>query len=93
MEISEKVKDKVMAYFKLKKVGKISNWDRLKVGETYHVPPLVATERFDFTLLEKMANCIRIKKIGSAFPETIYRTDVISNFIVKDKCHERNNTK
>ena len=92
METSKNLKERITSFFKLKKVV-VSNWDELKVGEIYHVPPLLVTKRFDFMLMEKQPKLIRIKKIGSSYIETIYRTDIISNFIVSNKRHERNNTK
>ena len=92
MEISKNLKERIASFFKLKKVV-VSNWDELKVGEIYHVPPLLVTKRFDFILMEKQSKLIRVKKIGSSHLETIYRTDIISNFIVSNKRHERNNTK
>ena len=92
METSKNLKERITSFFKLKKVV-VSNGDELKVGEIYHVPPLLVTKRFDFILMEKQPKLIRIKKIGSSYIETIYRTDIISNFIVSNKRHERNNTK
>ena len=85
MGITKEQKEQIINYFKLKNICKISDWDALKEGERYHVPPLVAFDRFDFLLIEKKDNCIRVKKNNSSSIETIYKTDVLSNFIVKNK--------
>ena len=52
MAITKEQRDKIVNFFKLKSVFKVSKWDDLKEGETYHVPPLLVLDRFDFNLIE-----------------------------------------
>lgn len=85
MAITKEQRDKIVNFFKLKNIFKVSKWDDLKEGETYHVPPLLVLDRFDFNLIEKKDNLIRVKKNGCSTIETIYKTDILTNFIVKIK--------
>ena len=79
-------KKKLLLFLKLRDVGKITDWEDIKVGGIYHLPPLVYNDRMDFKVIEKTDNTIRIKKLGSSFPQTMFKTDFTSNFIVKKWC-------
>lgn len=67
----------------LKKIGRITNWNDIHVGEIYHIPPLIYNERFDFFVLSKDDTRMRIIKVGDDYAQTMFKTDVTSNFIVK----------
>lgn len=69
------------------------DWDDIKIGETYHLPPLVYNKRMDFVVVEKKENSMRIKKIGEGYSQTLFRTDITTKFIVKKwELHERSKT-
>ena len=77
---------KITLFFKLKEIGKITNWDDIKVGGIYHLPPLIYNNRMDFKVVEKTDNTIRIRRLGDDYSQTMFKTDVTSNFIVKRWC-------
>jgi len=74
---------RVSSLLELKKVGRITKWEDIKVGEIYHMPPLIYNERFDFIVLSKNFDIMRIKRPDREYPQTMFKTDITSNFIVK----------
>ena len=58
-------------------------WEDIEVGEIYHMPPLIYNGRFDFIVLSKEFNTIRVKRYDKEYPQTMFKTDITSNFIVK----------
>ena len=74
---------KGFSLLRLRVVEPLMNWDDIKEGEWYHMPPLIFNKRFDFLVVEKSKNTIRIMKRGDDYPQTMFRTDVTSRFIVK----------
>jgi hypothetical protein len=77
---------KVELFFNLKKIKRITEWDDIKVGGIYHMPPLVYNDRMDFRVVDKTDNNIKIVKIGDEHSQTMFKTDITSNFIVKKWC-------
>ena len=77
---------KVELFFKLKEVGRITKWEDIKIGETYHMPPLVYNNRIDFVVTDKTDNFIRVRKLNDDYCQTMFKGDVTSNFIVKKWC-------
>jgi hypothetical protein len=74
---------RMLAFVKLRNVEPITKWEDIKEGEIYHMPPLIYNKRFDFVVMEKGENHIKIRKFCEFFMQTIYRTDITSRFIVK----------
>ena len=74
------------AFMKLRAVKRLTEWEDLKLGCVYHYPPLIYNGRCDFVIVEKTENTARIRKIGQDFCQTIFRSDITSNFIVKKWC-------
>jgi hypothetical protein len=74
---------KMQSFINLRKVNSMMDWDDIKVGETYHLPPLVYNKRMDFVVVEKKENSMRVKKIGEGHSQTMFRTDITTKFIVK----------
>jgi hypothetical protein len=50
------------------------------------MPPLVYNDRMDFRVVDKTDNNIKIVKIGDEHSQTMFKTDITSNFIVKKWC-------
>lgn len=73
----------MLAFVNLRKIEPMTKWEDIKIGETYHMPPLVFNKRFDFVVTEKDENSIKVKKNKDSFPQTIYKTDITSRFIIK----------
>ncbi len=74
---------KARCFVKLKEVGRIMPWENIKVGEVYHLPPLIYNKRCDFIVLEKYDDKIKIRRLQDEYPQHMFKTDVTSNFIVK----------
>ena len=74
---------KIVSFVNLKKVSPLMNWEDIKVGEMYHLPPLVYNKRMDFVVVEKTDNLIKINRLGDDYNQTMFRTDITSRFIVK----------
>ena len=74
---------KVTSLLELRKVGRIMKWEDIEVGEIYHMPPLIYNGRFDFIVLSKQLDTIRVKRYDKEYPQTMFKTDITSNFIVK----------
>ena len=74
---------KASCFVKLKEVGRIMPWENIKVGEVYHLPPLIYNKRCDFIVLEKYDDKIKIRRLQDEYPQHMFKTDVTSNFIVK----------
>lgn len=79
-------KSKVELFFKLRNVQKITEWEDIKVGETYHLPPLVYNKRMDFVVVEKSELSMRVRKLSDNYYQTMFKGDITSNFIVKKWC-------
>jgi hypothetical protein len=47
------------------------------------MPPLIYNGRFDFIVLSKELDTIRVKRCDKEYPQTMFKTDITSNFIVK----------
>lgn len=81
---------KASCFVKLKEVGRIMPWENIKVGEVYHLPPLIYNKRCDFIVLEKYDDKIKIRRLQDEYPQHMFKTDVTSNFIVKKfSCNEK----
>ena len=78
--------EKVSLFFKLREIKRITPWEDIKIGEVYHMPPLIYNKRLDFVVIEKNDMSIRVKKLPDGFPQTMYKSDMTSNFIVKKWC-------
>ena len=74
---------RVSSLLELRKVGRITKWEDIKVGEIYHMPPLIYNDRFDFIVLSKDIDVMRVKRYDKEYPLTMFKTDITSNFIVK----------
>ena len=77
---------KASCFVKLREVGRIMPWEDIKVGEIYHLPPLIYNKRCDFIVLEKNDDKMRIRRLQDEYPQHMFRTDVTSNFVVKKFC-------
>lgn len=75
----------ITAFVNLRKIKPITEWDDIKEGEYYHIPPLLYNKRFDFLVVEKKENSMKVKKNGDNYNQTIFRTDITSRFIVKQQ--------
>ena len=74
---------RVASLLELRKVGRLMKWEDIEVGEIYHMPPLIYNKRFDFIVLSKELDTIRVKRCDKEYPQTMFKTDITSNFIVK----------
>jgi hypothetical protein len=74
---------KMVSLLSLKQVPPMMNWEDIKVGEWYHLPPLIFNKRMDFRVVRKEANIIKIVKLGDDYQQTMFRTDITTRFIVK----------
>jgi hypothetical protein len=77
---------KIDLFLNLKQVKRMTEWEDIKVGEIYHIPPLVYNDRISFKVIEKKENSLRLVKLGESYSQTIFKTDITSNFIVKKWC-------
>ena len=68
---------------KLREVEPLTDWENIKVGEIYHVPPLIYNKRMDFIVKDKQRDSIKIIKLGDNYSQTMFRTDITSRFISK----------
>lgn len=75
--------NKTIRFFNLKKVPQMMDWDDIKVGERYHLPPLVYNGRFDFVVKEKDDRRMRILKDGETYPQIMFKSDINARFITK----------
>ena len=75
--------NKTIRFFNLKKVPQMMNWDDIKVGERYHLPPLVYNGRCDFVVKEKDDRRMRILKDGETYPQIMFKSDINARFITK----------
>lgn len=74
---------KMVSLINLKQVPPMMDWEDIKVGEWYHLPPLIFNNRIDFRVVRKEANEIKIVKRGDEYQQTMFRTDITTRFIVK----------
>ena len=74
---------KMVSFINLRRVEPMMDWNDIKLGETYHLPPLVYNKRMDFVVVEKMEDSMKIRKIGDEYPQTMFRTDITTRFVVK----------
>ena len=77
---------KFNCFIKLKQISRITPWEDIKIGEIYHIPPLIYNDRIDFIVLSKDKDVMRIKRLQDTYSQTMYRSDMTSNFIVKKWC-------
>jgi len=75
--------DKVQCFSKLKDVPPITTWEDIQEGEIYHIPSLIFHERRDFIVLSKNERYLSIRNVKETFTSTLYKTDLIANFIAK----------
>lgn len=78
-------KKKMVSFINLRKINPMMDWNDIKEGEEYHLPPLVYNKRMDFVVVEKKENSMRIRKHGDNYSQTIFRTDITTRFIVKKR--------
>ena len=45
----------------------------------------------DFVVVEKRENSMKVRKIGDEYPQTMFRTDITTRFIVKKQVLHGNN--
>ena len=82
---------KMVSFINLRKIAPMMKWEDIKEGESYHLPPLVYNKRMDFIVVEKKDNSMKIKKLGDEYPQTMFRTDITTRFIIKkQKIHGNN---
>jgi hypothetical protein len=74
---------KMVSFINLRRVEPMMDWNDIKLGETYHLPPLVYNKRMDFVVVEKKEDSMKIRKIGDEYPQTMFRTDITTRFVVK----------
>jgi hypothetical protein len=79
-------KQKYYDYYRLIKVGRLMDFDDIKEGETYHIPPTILYDRRDFK-----ANRVNADSVNGLMSEgggpwvqtTIYRGELCARFMVK----------
>ena len=74
---------KMTSFINLRKIAPMMNWEDIKEGESYHLPPLIYNKRMDFVVVEKKENSMRVRKNGDEYCQTMFRTDITARFIVK----------
>ena len=70
-------------FIKLKNVNPLMNWEDIKEGETYHIPPLIYNKRMDFVVVEKKKESMRIRKLNDTYTQILFKTDITTRFITK----------
>ena len=75
--------NKTIRFFKLKGIPHMLDWDEIKVGEMYHLPPLIYNGRFDFVVKEKDERRMKILKDGDTYPQIMFKSDINTRFITK----------
>ena len=68
-----------------KKLPMTINWEDIKEGMTYHIPPVLNKKRSDFKILSKNNYWVRVQYLGQSEKEFgyIYDYDMESKFITK----------
>lgn len=79
------IDSKLISFVKLRKINPLTEWDNIKEGEIYHIPPLVYNKRMDFIVKEKKLNSMKIVRLGYEYQQTMFRTDITSRFIIKKR--------
>lgn len=71
----------------LQKLAHHTPWEKIEVGETYHIPPIISLERRDILILDKDEDYISYKRIDDIEKKEskMHRTSVFSRFLVKRK--------
>ena len=84
---SEKKLEDVKAYIILLKP--ITNWEKINVGETYHIPNIASLERRDIKVVTKGPDELMYKKIGSVDEELkpLHRTSIFAKFMIQKKTY------
>lgn len=82
---------KMASFINLRRIEPMMDWNDIKQGEIYHLPPLVYNKRMDFVVVEKRENSMKVRKIGDEYPQTMFRTDITTRFIVKKQVLHGNN--
>lgn len=72
-----------LTLFDLRTVKPLMKWEDIKVGEEYHLPPLIYNKRMDFTVSYIDNRTLRYSAKDKSYVQTMFRTDVSSRFIVK----------
>lgn len=73
-------------YYRLLKHEPITKFEDIKVGETYHIPPLISFDRRDIIVEQKDYNKISGKVREDNGPwkyGSFYRTEIAMRYIVK----------
>lgn len=62
-------------------------WDDIKIGEVYHVPPVMGDERMDIVIISKNNYNVTYRRLDkdSTFTTAFYPGTVMSRFLVKHK--------
>lgn len=64
-------------------------WEKIYVGEVYHVPPVMNLPRMDILIISKNDYCLKYKRVDkpneSNIIETMYKACVSLPFMVKPK--------
>lgn len=76
-------RNKLTNFIKLRQMNPLTEWDDIKEGEKYHLPPLIFNKRMDFIVTEKRPNSLRFKKTDCSYCQTMFKTDLTTRFIVK----------
>ena len=79
-------KQKYYDYYRLIKVGKLMDFDDIKEGVMYHIPPTILYDRRDFIPSRINASSVSgmMSEGGGPWREaTIYRGELCARFIVK----------
>lgn len=87
--------NKIQNFEKLRDIPPLTKWEDIETGEVYHIPPLIFYKRNDFVVIDKSDRHMTIRYITESFPSTMFKSDIVSNFIVKrwTKHHGKSNTK
>ena len=81
-EITETEKKAIANFFKYD-IKRIIPWEDLKEGETYHMPPVLYSKRFDFKIVKKTDTWAEIKKKNMSYPIMMWKTDKQTHYISK----------
>lgn len=76
----------------LSKITPQCKWEDIKVGDIYHIPPILSFSRKDVVIVSKGDYTISYREInpkatsiGSRMPEILYKAAIYLPFMVKHK--------
>ena len=70
---------------KLERVRSLTPWEDIKVGQIYHIAPLVTLERRNIKVISKTDDEITYQKLGTTVPteSKMHKTSIFARLLVK----------